>query len=89
MAVGATPAHVFFLVFRRGFVAVSMGLAFGLGAALAAARWLRSVLAGLESGHPVYVWIAAALVTLTAGIACWIPARRATRTDPITALREE
>jgi len=89
MAVGATPAHVFSLIFRQGFLTVSTGLAVGLAAALAAMRFLRTVLLGIESGHPVYSWLAASLVTLTAAIACWIPARRATRTDPISALRHE
>jgi len=89
MAVGATPGSVFSLIFRQGFGTVAIGLAVGLGAALAAMRSLRSVLAGLESGHPVYMGIAASLVTVTAGLACWIPARRATGTDPISALREE
>jgi ABC-type antimicrobial peptide transport system permease subunit len=52
-------------------------------------RLLRSVFPGFESGNPASMWMAAALVAATAGIACWIPARRATRTDPMAALREE
>jgi len=50
---------------------------------------LRSVLPGLESANPSHIWIATGLVALTAGIACWIPARRATRIDPMSALRQE
>lgn len=89
MAVGAAPRHVLSLIFRQGFLAVGIGLGVGLGSALVSLRFLGSVLAGLEAGHPASVWIAASLVTVTAGIACWIPARRATRTSPISALRHE
>jgi ABC-type antimicrobial peptide transport system permease subunit len=90
MAVGATPGNVFSLIFRQGFLTVAGGLAAGLGAALICIRFLRSMLLGLESGHhPAYIWTAAALVTITAGIACWVPAWRATRTDAISALRQE
>uniref|UniRef100_Q01WV3 Permease n=1 Tax=Solibacter usitatus (strain Ellin6076) TaxID=234267 RepID=Q01WV3_SOLUE len=89
MAVGATPGNVFALIFRQGFAAVAMGLALGLGAAVAALRLLRSVLPGLESGQSAYVCAAVSLVTLMAATACWLPARRATRTDPLEALRQE
>ena len=88
MAVGAAPADVFSLIFRQGFLTVAAGLAVGLGAAFACMRPLRGMLAGLDAGHSA-MWIAVCLVTVTAGIACWIPARRATRTDPMSALREE
>ena len=89
MALGSTPGNVFSLIFRQGFVMVGMGLGMGLAAALACTRLLRSALVGLESGDPAGIWIAAGLVTVTAGVACWIPARRATGTDPMAALREE
>jgi putative ABC transport system permease protein len=89
MAVGATPGNVFSLIFRQGFVTVAIGLAIGLGAAWFCMFFMRSVVAGIEPGHTGFVWMAAALVTGTAGMACWIPARRATGTDPMAALREE
>jgi putative ABC transport system permease protein len=89
VAVGATPRNVLALVFRQGFMTVATGLAIGLGVALAAMRSLRSFLPGLESGNPAHIWIAAGLVALTAGIACWIPARRAAGIDPMSALRQE
>src|SRR5258708_15681005 len=72
MAVGATPRHILSLIFGQGFLTVAVGLAVGLSSALAALRFLRSVLSGLETPHPASVWIAASLVTVTAGIACWI-----------------
>jgi len=89
MAVGATPGNVGSLIFRQGFAMVAAGLTIGGCTALPLMRTLESSLAGLESNHRTYLGIAAGLVTLTAGIACWIPARRATRTDPMSALREE
>jgi predicted permease len=89
VAVGATPRNVLALVFQEGFLAVAAGLAIGLGVALAAMRSLWSFLPGLELANPAHIWIAAGLVALTAGIASWIPARRATRIDPMSALRQE
>ncbi len=89
VAVGAMPWDVLALVFRQGSLTVAMGLAIGLGLALVAMQSLRSFLPGLESANPSYLWIAAGLVAMTAGIACWIPARRATRIDPMSALRQE
>ena len=89
VAVGAMPRDVLALVFRQGFLMVAIGLAIGLGAALVAAHSLRSFLAGLEFGNPAHIWIATGLVAASAGMACWIPARRATRIDPMTALRQE
>jgi len=89
MAVGARPAEVLKLVFRQGFTTVAIGLAIGLGAALAAMGVLRGSLAGMGSANPALVWTAAALVAVVAGLACWIPARRATKIDPMSALRVE
>ena len=89
MALGATPRAVHALIFRQGFATVAIGLAAGLGAALPLLHVLRSFLAGLESRNPAYLWIATALVTLTAGLACWLPARRAMKIDPMSALRQD
>ena len=89
IAVGAMPKNVLALIFRQGFVTVAIGLAIGLGIALAAMQALRSFLPGLDSGDTAPIWMATGLVALTGGIACWIPARRATRIDPMSALRQE
>jgi len=89
VAVGAMPWDVLALVFRQGFLTVAIGLGIGLGIAFSAMQSLRSFLPGLESGNPAHIWLAAGLVALTAGIACWIPARRATKVDPMSALRQE
>ena len=88
MAVGAAPRDVFSLIFRQGFATVSCGMALGVAATAVCMRPLRSMLPGLESGHAA-MWIGASLVIAAAAIACWVPARRATRTDPMPALREE
>jgi putative ABC transport system permease protein len=89
VAVGAMPWDVLALVFRQGFLTVAIGLGIGLGFALMAMQSLRSFLPGLESANPAQLCIATGLVALTAGIACWIPARRATRIDPMSALRQD
>jgi ABC-type antimicrobial peptide transport system permease subunit len=83
------PWDVLALVFRQGFLTVAIGLGIGLGIAIVAMQSLRSFLPGLDSRNPAHIWIAAGLVAATAGIACWIPARRATRIDPMSALRQE
>jgi hypothetical protein len=57
--------------------------------ALVSNRLLGNMLAGLESGHSESIWIAVSLVAVATALACWIPARRATRMDPTSALREE
>ncbi len=89
MAVGATPGNIFSLIFRQSFRMVAIGLVCGLTAALVAQRLLEGILLWLEPGHSESTWIATALAVVTAAIACWIPARRATRMDPMPALREE
>ncbi|HLN01569.1 MAG TPA: ABC transporter permease [Bryobacteraceae bacterium] len=89
MALGATPGKVFSLFFRQAFVTVAIGLALGLGAVPISMKFLQGMFLGLEPDHAASAGMATALVTIAAGIACWIPARRATRTDPVAALREE
>jgi putative ABC transport system permease protein len=89
MAVGAAPRDVLGLIFGQGFATVAIGLAVGLTAAFACVRLLRTVLAGLDQASPAAIWIAASLVTATAALACWFPARRAVRTDPTAALRHD
>jgi predicted lysophospholipase L1 biosynthesis ABC-type transport system permease subunit len=89
MAVGATPGNVLSLIFRQGFLTVAVGLAVGLGAALGCLQFLRSILPWFDSDHTAYIWPAASLVLAAAGIACWIPAWRVTRIDPMSALRHE
>jgi predicted permease len=89
MAVGATPGKVLALIFRQGFRAVALGMAAGVAALRATARPLAAALPGVEWRGGGWLWMAGALVIAAAAIACWIPARRATGTDPMAALREE
>jgi len=89
MALGATPGNVLALVFRQGFFHATTGLAIGLGFTIVLIRVLRGVLVGLESGASGHVSIAMSLVSLTAAIACWFPARRAARVEPMSALRQD
>lgn len=89
MALGATPGRVHALVFRQCFLAVCTGLAMGLGSTVILMRALRGVIVGLGAGNAAEMWIAAFVVSLTAAAACWIPARRATGTDPMSALRQD
>lgn len=89
MALGATPGNVHGMIFRQGFATVAIGLTLGFCATLPVMHALRSLLTGLDSGSPAYQWIATGLIVATAGIACWIPARRATGIDPMSALRQE
>jgi predicted permease len=87
MALGASARDVTTLIFRQGMFLAAIGLVFGLATALALTRVLASVLEGLASPDPLLIGIAIALVTFAAALACYIPARRATRVDPMAALR--
>ena len=89
MALGATPGKVQFLIFRQGFMTTAIGLVIGLGLALALMRVLRGALIGFQFENPGRMVIAVGVVALIAGLACWIPARRAARLDPMSALRQE
>jgi putative ABC transport system permease protein len=89
MALGATRGSVHALIFRQGFGNVAMGLGVGTLSALALMHALQGVIVGLGTGNAATVWIAACLVLLAAAMACWIPAARATRIDPMSALRQD
>ena len=88
MAIGAQPMQILTMVFRQGFVIVAVGLVVGIAAAFASARVLNKFLTVSATDPATYVSVAAVL-TLVALFACYIPARRATKTDPLVALREE
>jgi putative ABC transport system permease protein len=87
MALGATPGNVHALVFRQGMRLAAAGVVIGLALALALTRILASVLAGLGSPDSSLIASAVALVTIAAALACFIPACRATKIDPMSALR--
>jgi len=89
MALGAGRSDVLKQVFTEGGRLAAMGLALGLVAALALTRLMASLLFGVNPVDPLTLAAAAALLTFVALAACYIPARRATRVDPMTALRYE
>jgi putative ABC transport system permease protein len=89
MAVGARPAEILRMILGQGLVLALVGVAFGLVGALWLTRVLGQLLFEVTPTDPVtYVGVAAVL-GLAALIACYIPARRAARVDPIVALRAE
>jgi putative ABC transport system permease protein len=86
-ALGASRATLRQLVFRSGMVLASVGLAVGLVGALALTRVMTSILSGVSPRDPVTLVAVAAVLSIVAAVACFIPAQRATRVAPNTALR--
>jgi len=89
VALGAGPSEPFRLIAREGMLLALLGGSLGLAAALALTRYLRTLLYGVEPTDPWMFALAAVVLGLVALIACWFPARRASRVDPMTALRCE
>jgi predicted permease len=89
MAVGAKPGDIQRLVLRQGFTIALVGIAIGLVGSLALTRLLARFLSGLNSLDPLTFVATAALWLAVAELACYIPARRATKVDPMVALRYE
>ena len=89
LALGASPADILKQVILDGGRLAALGLALGLIAALVLTRLMASLLFGVRPGDPLTLGLAAALLAFVALAACYIPARRATRVDPIVALRYE
>ena len=89
MALGARAPDVVRLVLRRGFALALLGLAAGLPLTLALARLLGSVLYGMADPDPATIVLVGAVLAAIAVASAYVPARRASRIDPMTALREE
>jgi len=89
MALGAQRRGVLRMVVGQGIVLVITGAIVGVGVALAVTRYLKSMLYDIHANDPVTIAGVSILLTLVAVAACYIPARRATRVDPMVALRYE
>jgi predicted permease len=89
IALGAGKSSIFRLVVGQAMMIVAISLAVGVVGALAATRLLNSLLFGVGASDPITFAAIVLLVSVVAFIAAWLPARRATRVDPIIALRAE
>ena len=89
MALGAQVGNVLILILRQGLALILIGVALGIGGALLATRWLTSFLYGVSTTDATTFALIALLLTAVAWLACYIPARRATKVDPMVALRCE
>ena len=89
MALGAAPGRVVREVLGDGLRLVGLGVAIGVAAALVLTRSMASLLVGVPASDPATFATVAGVLAAAAMLACWVPARFAARTDPMTALRSE
>jgi putative ABC transport system permease protein len=89
MALGAEGRHVLGLVVRQGLTTTLIGAAVGLAVAVAGSRFIEGLLFGVTPTDPLTFGAVAVLLIAVACVACYVPAWRATRVDPTTALRAE
>jgi putative ABC transport system permease protein len=89
MALGAKSQDILRMVLGQSLVVICVGIAIGLGAAFAGTRLVASLLVSVSPNDPLTFLIVVALLALVALLACWLPARRATRVSPLVALRYE
>jgi putative ABC transport system permease protein len=89
MALGAEARHVLGLVVRQGLSMAAIGTAIGVAGAVVLSRWIQALLFGVSATDPATFAAVAATLLAVATVACCIPAWRATRVDPTTALRAE
>jgi putative ABC transport system permease protein len=89
MALGAIAGDVLRLVIGQGMWTTIVGMAIGLGGSFALTRTMQSLLFGVSTTDPLTLVGVVALLAAVSFLACWIPARRATKVDPLVALRYE
>ncbi len=89
LALGAKAGDVLKLIVRQGMALALTGVALGLAASLALTRVMTGLLFDVRATDPLTFVTISLLLTLVALLACWIPARRATKVDPIIAIRHD
>jgi putative ABC transport system permease protein len=89
LALGATPQNILFLILRKGMGLTTIGVAIGVAASFALTRLMSSLLFGVKASDPLTFVTVPLLLGIVALLACSIPARRATKVDPMVALRYE
>jgi putative ABC transport system permease protein len=89
IALGAAQSSIFRLIVGQAMSLVAISLVIGVAGAFAATRLLNSLLFGVGASDPITFVSIVLLVSVVAFLAAWLPARRATRVDPIIALRAE
>jgi ABC-type antimicrobial peptide transport system permease subunit len=89
MALGARRPAILMMVLRKGILLTSIGTALGMAGAFVLTRWMASMLFGVSASDPATYAIVVFVSLGAALLACSIPARRATRVDPLIALRYE
>lgn len=89
LALGATPQHILRLMIRQGIRLTLIGVTIGFVAAIGVTRLMRSLLFGVAPNDPLTYAISSFVLIVVALLACFIPARRATKVDPLVALRYE
>ena len=89
MALGARNSDVFRMVLKNGFLLTLLGVALGLAVSFAATRLMTSLLFEVSATDPTIFFVDAILLVAVSLLACYIPARRATKVDPLEALRYE
>jgi ABC-type antimicrobial peptide transport system permease subunit len=89
LALGASPSEMLRGVLKRGVRLALLGISLGVVAAAILSRFMQKLLFEVNPGDPLTLIAVAALLCLVAAAACWIPARRAARVDPMITLRQE
>ena len=89
LALGATPAQVGRLIVGQGLALTAIGIGIGLAGAVATTRLIEGLLFSVSATDPAVFALLAALLLALAAAACYVPARRAMRVDPLAALRSD